>query len=208
MPRDRGTGENLRSLFLPAPMQSNPGVYAEDVNAAEEAAVLFAAGFVEPAMDQLVATIRREPGDRRPWLMLLDLYRVTARRSAFELVAARYARTFQAAAPSWEIPRPSDSSGTVALEGGLSRAADLDPLHKGAAARKIVVVDMGGVERLHYAFAAAFVAALRNMKAGGKRVILIHVAEIHATLLEMFGAPDCAVVMRHKSADEPQLLAA
>lgn len=174
--------------------------------------MLFSANFAEAAIDALLEYIRHDAAksDPQPWLMLLDLNNVTDRRNAFELIAERYAQTFpDARVPHWGVPAPVEAANTIAFKGVLTKPEDLGDLYKRACERKILAIDMGGVERIAYSYAGAFVETLKALTAGGKRVMLVNVAEVHATLLEIFGAHRHAVLIRRKgNAAEAALLAA
>lgn len=192
-------------------MQSATQLHAERLTGPQEAAVLYSANRVEAAIEELEACTRHHPASEPgPWLMLLDLYSVTDRRGAFELAADRYARTFRTTTtPPWGASAPVELAGTVALKGVLAKPDDLGDLYKNARERKIVAIDMGGVERIAYAYAGDFAMSLKALSASGKRVLLVNLAEIHATLLEIFGIQKHVVLMRRRGrVAEPQLLAA
>lgn len=186
-------------------------VESESLGGPESAAVLFSAGLAEAAIDELKECLRNTPAaDQRPWLMLLELYAMTQRRSAHELVAERYERTFPGAKPPLgPAPAPVHVGSAIALQGVLAGSGDLGDLHAAARGRRILPIDMGNVERIDYAFAGEFAATLRSLAGAGKRVMLVNVAEVHVVLLELFDVPSHAVVMRRKGrVAEAQLLAA
>lgn len=132
----------------------------------EQAAVLFANGQDAAARALLEAAVqvhRTGPGERL-WLMLFDLYRVTAQQAAFEALSIEFARTFEKSPPSWrEAPAPAAATGkggvaSLLFKGGLTgdndaafaaldQALDKSPRLR-ADLSKITTFDDLGCERL------------------------------------------------------------
>lgn len=192
-------------------MQGTNPLQCQQFDGVQAAALLFSAGLAQAAIGELEDCLDQvAAGDTRPWIMLFELHRTTGRLDAFERLAARYempASTRKLL--RWAAPFPADLANTVALKGILASADHLAHLYKCARERKILAIDMGEVERIAYSYAGTFAAALRALNAAGKRIILVNVAEVHAVLLETFGAHKHVALMRRGGPyDEAQSLAA
>ncbi|HET7731857.1 MAG TPA: hypothetical protein VFK48_17690 [Usitatibacter sp.] len=175
------------------------------------AALLFSANLADAAIGELEDCLRDEPArDSRTWTMLFELCSAKKRLDAFEEIAARYSMPFSTAKMLRRTaPVPVELASTVALKGILAGADDLRGLYMCARERKILAVDMGEVERIEYSYAGTFAASLKALNASGKRVILVNLAEVHAVLLEMFGAHKYVAMMRRRGVfAEEQPLAA
>lgn len=182
-------------------------LFSEEIPAAAEAAVLFAAGHVTKAMDSLVAQLAAGNRDAKSWLVLLDIYRIAGKRAAFEALSERYDTTFEG-----DAPRLPDSSGCdypvpgmVRLEGTIMSQADLAPLILHARNRMMVGVDMGAVERIDFQFANPMCALLRGYGQQGKHVILANISDLHAELLEAVGGITKIVLLRRRAASQGRL---
>jgi anti-anti-sigma regulatory factor len=96
---------------------------------------------------------------------------------------------------------PAAPEAGFALKGVLSAASanQLGELTTHAASRQEVVVDMGKVLRVDFAFSSAFFDAVKAIQLAGKRVILTNLSELNAALLEALGANRYAILVRRKS---------
>jgi anti-anti-sigma regulatory factor len=178
-------------------------LHTGELESATEAAVLFAANFVDAAMDLLRAETERsmERAEIGPWLMLLEVYHLTGRRSEFDALAARYRRAFEVSTPpSWGLPAPVSAPSMISLDGVIASNRDLARLVDHASTCRTVAIDMSGVQRIDFAFASSFSELLRTFHSEGKRVILANISEINATLLETLGANHHLVLLRRKIA--------
>lgn len=94
-------GDEAAATAVAVAANSQPG----GCKGVEEAAIHFAngdAGEAEAALLQLLASPGPDHADSaQPWLMLLDLYRLTQQRDRFDDLGARFAQRFQRAAPRW-----------------------------------------------------------------------------------------------------------
>jgi len=78
----------------------------------EQADAYVAAGQAESAASVLRKLISdRQGGPRAPWLMLLQLYRKTDKREAYEALAQRFAERFGRNAAAWTAEPPSHEAG-------------------------------------------------------------------------------------------------
>ncbi len=84
--------------------------------ATEKASVFATLGRPEQAIDVLRDHIDHEPKPSpMAWLMLLDLYRQTGRRSDFDAVSQRFHVEFNTETPAWVQPSPADDPGLAAF---------------------------------------------------------------------------------------------
>lgn len=132
----------------------------------EQAAVLYANAQDDLARTMLEGAVHAHPygPGERLWLMLFDLYRVTAQQAAFEALSIEFARTFEKSPPSWrEAPAPAAATGkggvaSLLFKGGLTgdndaafaaldQALDKSPRLR-ADLSKITTFDDLGCERL------------------------------------------------------------
>jgi anti-anti-sigma regulatory factor len=90
--------------FSESPQDFQIEVDVDPVDAdVEQAAVLYANGQDEVARTFLENAVRVHhfgPGERL-WLMLFDLYRLTAQKAAFEILEIEYAQAFEKSPPAW-----------------------------------------------------------------------------------------------------------
>lgn len=184
----------MLSMRTPEPAQ----LFTEELPPTHEAAVLFAAGFADAALELVRAEVARS-GDKRAFLMLLDLCHVTGRREEFDALFDEVRQRFgDEAHPGWGYPTPVETPGSYAMAGHLSaKQTDLQRLAAHVGPRKAAAVDLGEVERIDFEFAGSFVALMRSCHAAGKRVILANVNELNAALLEAFGANRYTLLIRN-----------
>jgi anti-anti-sigma regulatory factor len=179
-------------------------IYSEKLEGAAEAAVLFAAGHLDAAVDVLraaVADVTRS-GDPVPWLMLFEMYHCAAKREEFDALAVRYRNAFDRAPPPWGYPARVSSPGMLPLEGVLSSRETLSSIIQHAYDRKTLAIDMGRVDRITLDFAPGFCEAMRTLYLQGKRVFLANISEANAALIETFGTNPDLVFLRRKPAAE------
>ncbi len=187
-------------------------IQADTLLPAQEAAVLFSAGFIDAAIELLRAHTGEGAGkhERKAWLLLLDALQAAGRRGAFEATLAEYRTFFGGEAhPGWGYPPPIDAPGTLAVGGVLSSScARLPGLVAHVSARKAAAIDMGCVERIDFHFLSTLATLLRDFHAAGRRVILANVSELNATLLETLGAQRHAALIRRTALPGQRLEAA
>ena len=173
-----------------------------------EAALLFAAGRMAAARACLDESLERNVSDPRAWTLLFDLHRALGEREAFEAMLAAFREVFpRAPVPAWESTAIPAGSGVVALSGVLACAADLQPLRAAHRAR-IVALDLGRLARIDFAMLPAFCAELHALAAGGRRVILANVCELHEIVLRELGLPaGLALLPRRAAAATPAEMA-
>ena len=68
-----------------------------------------------------------------------------------------------------------------------------------AASQTEVAIDMSRVLRIDFPFTAPFFDAIKAIQLAGKRVILTHLSELNAALLEALGVNRYAILVRRKS---------
>jgi hypothetical protein len=180
-------------------------LYSERFDPLTEASILFSAGFHDAAMGLLrpIASCTNAAG-RDASDMLLAIYRALDRREPFEEMARELRRRFGEAGCGWDRDH-APAPGSIGLEGILASPDDLEPFAAQARGRGTVAVDFGRVLRIDFGFAPALCARLRIFKLQGRHVILGNITELHARLLEAFGADHHAVILRRKR--EPAELA-
>jgi anti-anti-sigma regulatory factor len=142
-----------------------------------------------------------------------------ASTEAFEELALEYAVAFEVSPPNWEVyvntvaaaaaktapvavrsPAPAPDAG-FELKGVISTASanQMAELNGHAASRTEVVIDMGKVLRVEFAFTSAFFDVVKAIQLAGKRVILTNLNEVNAALLEALGVNRYAILVRRKS---------
>lgn len=156
---------------------------------------------------------------QRPfWLLLFELYVVQRKETEFEELGLEYAVAFEMSPPSWEVyvntvsaavkaaaaaPAPAAAlpEAGFALKGVLtaSNATQLAELNGYASARSEVVVDVGKVLRIDFAFTSALFDSIKAIQLAGKRVILTNLSELNGALLEALGVNRYAILVRRKS---------
>ena len=161
----------------------------------------------------------RATEEQRPyWLLLFELLILQGKGEEFEDLALEYAVAFEISPPIWEAyvnsiaaksaaaakPLSAVSSPPEAgfeLKGVLSTASgnQLAELNGHAADRAEVVVDMGKVLRIDFAYTSAFFDVIKAIQLAGKRVILANLNEVTAALLEALGVNRYAILVRRKS---------
>jgi anti-anti-sigma regulatory factor len=162
----------------------------------------------------------RATEDQRPfWLLLFELHVLQGKMEEFEELGLEYAVAFEISPPSWEVyvntisaaarasaePRPEAAAGApeagFELKGVVSAASanQVAELNAHAASRNEVVVDMGKVMRVDFAYTSAFFDVIKSIQLAGKRVILTNLSELNAALLEALGVNRYAILVRRKS---------
>ena len=155
---------------------------------------------------------------RAYWLLLFELYVLQAKSEEFEELGLEYAVAFEMSPPNWEdyvnpvaqattpaaAPAPvaaASSEAGFALKGVLAASSSnqVGELNGYAAPRSEVVVDMGKVMRIDFAYTSAFFDAIKAIQLAGKRVILMNLSELNAALLEALGVNRYAILVRRKS---------
>jgi anti-anti-sigma regulatory factor len=162
------------------------------------------------------------PESQRPyWLLLFEIYILTARMDEFEELGLEFAVAFEMSPPNWEVyvnkvaadaARATTAAKTAAaaptppeigyeLKGVISPASSnqIAELNAAAATRPEVVVDMSKVMRVEFSFTAAFFDVVKAIQLAGKRVILTNLNELNAALLEAMGVNRYAILVRRKS---------
>jgi anti-anti-sigma regulatory factor len=161
--------------------------------------------------------------EQRPfWLLLFELHILQGNMEEFEELGLEYAVAFEMSPPSWEsyvntvaaaaarsagAGRAEASAAPGAPEAGFelkgvvsaASANQIAELNAHAATRPEVVVDMGKVLRVDFAYTSAFFDAVKAIQLAGKRVILTNLSELNAALLEALGVNRYAILVRRKS---------
>ena len=159
--------------------------------------------------------------DQRPfWMLLFELLILQGKAEEFEELGLEYAVAFEISPPIWEVyvntvaaaaktvtaakpvamaPPPPEAG--FELKGVLSAASanQVAELNGHAAERAEVVVDMGKVLRIDFAYTSAFFDVIKAIQLAGKRVILTNLNEVTAALLEALGVNRYAILVRRKS---------
>ena len=151
------------------------------------------------------------------WSLLFELTILDGRMNDYEELGLEYAIAFEISPPPWEaVSRPTSAENVVAIIDGDTGATTqagfplngvvgqtskemLQQLTLHAASRQEVLVDMSGLLRIDFAVAGQFFESIRAIQLTQKRVILSNLNELVAALLEVFGMPKHAILMRKKS---------
>ena len=110
-------------------------------------------------------------------------------------VSAAAARTTPAA-PVAAPPEAAFALKGVLAAGSVNQVAEMNGY---AAGRSEVVVDMGKVIRVDFAFTGTLIDAIKAIQLAGKRVIVTNLSELNAALLEALGVNRHAILVRRKS---------
>ena len=154
------------------------------------------------------------------WSLLFELTILDGRAEEYEDLGLEYAVAFEMSPPAWEVvARPAsagdrkpakeneDAAGLVTsvqagfpLNGVISQNSKemMQQLSVFASSQQEVLVDMSGLLRIDFAAAGQFFEAIRAIQLAQKRVILSNLNEMVAALLEVFGMPKHAILMRKK----------
>ena len=179
---------------------------------------------VEPLEKVLRAAFNEKATeDQRPyWLLLFELLILQGKSGDFEELGLEYAVAFEMSPPNWEVyvntiaaaaaksappAGPALAAVSPAPEGGCELKGVISPasgnqiaeLNGFAAERAEVVVDMGKVLRIDFAYTSAFFDVIKAIQLAGKRVILTNLNEVNAALLEALGVNRYAILLRRKS---------
>ena len=184
---------------------------------------------LEPLEGMLRAAFNEKSRDaQRPfWTLLFELYILQGKAQPFEDLGLEYAMAFEMSPPNWEVyvnsvaqawekqspeakaaataaaiqAKGGPAEAGFALKGVLSQASanQIADLNGYAASKQEVVVDMAKVMRVDFGFTSAFFDAIKAIQLAGKRVILTHLSELNAALLEALGVNRYAILVRRKS---------
>lgn len=164
----------------------------------------------------------KTPESQRPyWILLFELFVLRGKVQEHEQLGLEYAVAFEMSPPNWEVYVNSVSAAVAkaagggkaaaaaasgpeagfALKGVLSAASanQMAELNGYAAGRAEVAVDMSKVLRIEFGYTATFFELVKAIQIAGKRVILTHLNELNAALLEALGVNRYAILVRRKS---------
>jgi anti-anti-sigma regulatory factor len=180
-------------------------------------------------LDGLEAVLRaayneKSTEEQKPyWELLFELYILEGKMNEFEELGLEYAVAFEMSPPIWETyvntvseaaaksgapkaatPSPAAAPAPEAgheMKGVISAASSnqIAELNNYASPLTEVVVDMGKVLRVEFAFTSAFFEVIKAIQLAGKRVILTNLNELNAALLEALGVNRYAILVRRKS---------
>ena len=107
------------------PIRDGAGAAGADFqNVLDEAAIIWAAGEDESAIDSLINFLSQgeAASHQRPWHMLLDIYQAQGLQEKYEKLAGIFAERFQASPPSWTEVDPAlgvvGGRNLLVIEGG------------------------------------------------------------------------------------------
>lgn len=179
------TSAEISSIVLLG--ESTPG----GSSAAEEAAMLFAHGQDELALESLENAIREDEtggADQETWWMLFDLYQTLGRREAFEAKSLEYVVKFERSPPMWSAPEqePSAAAGTpvTVLSGvlGAPIAKQLEPAQRLLARYSWVRLDLAKVCEFDSAGCALLLQFINKAKKLKQEVIVHNPGPLVAAL--------------------------
>jgi anti-anti-sigma regulatory factor len=162
--------------------QSSPDFHVgEEIDPVEaevqEAAVLFANGQDAAVRSMLENAVRIHPfgPGERLWLMLFDLYRLTANKSAFEALEVEYARSFEKSPPGWQDksanqPKLAETGGgSLAFRGELTgdNRAAFDAIVQSIGKSVRLRLDLSKVTRLDAQGCGRLLAVLQQARKRG-----------------------------------------
>ncbi len=158
--------------------------------------------------------------ERSYWLLLFELLILQGKAQEFEDLGLEFAIAFEMSPPNWEVyvnpvaataprtPAPAERAEPEArheagfeLKGVLSAASanQIAELNGYAASRSEVVIDMAKVLRIDFAYTSVLFDVVKAIQLAGKRVIMTHLNELNAALLEALGVNRYAILVRRKS---------
>lgn len=148
---------------------------------AQEAAVLFANGQDEAVRILLEHAVHNHPfgPGERLWLMLFDLYWLSANRPAFETLGVEYAQSFEKSPPAWrdrsarQVKSSEAAVPSLLFRGDLTgdNRAAFDPIVQSLAKSSGLRLDLSRVGRLDAEGCARLLALLQQAK---KRQCVLH----------------------------------
>ncbi len=164
----------------------------------------------------------KTPEAQRPyWILLFELFVLQGKMQEHEQLGLEYAVAFEMSPPNWEAYANSVSAAAAKAAGGAKAAASapagpeagfvlkgvlssasanqMAELNGHAASRAEVAVDMSKVLRIEFGYTATFFELVKAIQLAGKRVILTHLNELNAALLEALGVNRYAILVRRKS---------
>jgi len=116
------------------------------------------------------------------WLMLFDLYQHLGKRDDFESLAPEFVPKFERSAPAWRDSGVEARANPALLTGGTgycafagsiaAGAAEFEKLVNLAQRQHMIRVDFGKIEAIEPAAAERLRAALVDLRASGKEVVL------------------------------------
>ncbi len=183
---DTPTPAEISSIVLVG--ESTPG----GSSVAEEAAMLFAHGQDELALESLEAAFAQDQtgaADEQTWWMLFDLYQALGRREAFEAKSLEYVVKFERSPPAWTATEAGPSGGSAgapvcALSGALSAtsAKQLEPAQRQLARNAWARLDLGKVREFDEAGCTMLLQFLHRAKKLKQQVIVQNAAPLITAL--------------------------
>ncbi len=143
---------------------------------AQEAAVLFAAGFTDGAARLLKAEIK-DPvgkGNKQAWVMLFDVYQIMPNREEFDALSMLFTVKFEQSPPAWidnadlstdaRQGQAKERKDFFALKAGKELAAEIAKFRTFAEAQGSVRLDVGKLLALSAEEAALLAATLGHLR--------------------------------------------
>lgn len=148
---------------------------AESAPLVEEAAILYASGESQAAMQLLAEGIGAH--DRAVWWMLFDLYQILGRQEDFDRLSIDYASTFETSPPQWtpqQVSAHTSSTSRVALSGMLNEdsAEQIGRLREAAAGAHLLELDLTGLTGADPLGCTLLLQALREIERPGLQLAL------------------------------------
>lgn len=153
----------------------------------EEAAILFASGQAEAALNLLTEATAASPATTAPpqeqlaWGMLFDLCQLHDRQARFEQLAIDYARRFETSPPQWNSLMPTltqarrtESVASLNFSGKLCANSQplLEHLRKLGEPHAKLCVELGVISEIDSAGCAQLLAILQHWQSGHRQVML------------------------------------
>jgi len=184
------------TLLLADDIAPQPAVAAESAPVVEEIAILYANGQDIAAQQLLEAAVAdsagNKNGDRSPWWMLFDLYQASGQQENFDDLSIDYASTFETSPPSWTPPTALGAMApgwagvapTEAFVGMLNQqiAPQLARLLQLAATSPVLRLEFGRVIAVEESGCALLRAALRELQARQRELVLVDAAGLAALI--------------------------
>src|SRR5688572_15808449 len=162
-----------------APAQ--PRVGSDEYNSgtfplAQEAAILYAANYIDPCTKLLKAEVKGTSGaaGKQSWLLLFDVYQIQQNRQEFDALSMLYSVKFEQSPPAWieNADLPTDPRQNQAKErkdffgfrGGKELAAEIEKFRAFAEGQGSVRLDVGKITVIAAPEAAALADALQKLR--------------------------------------------
>ena len=178
-PRPAAAPAAAAGAAKPAPSGARIGseeFHSATLPLAQEAAVLFAANYIEPCARMLKAEIKdaARSANKQAWLLLFDVYQIQQNRQEFDALSMLYSVKFEQSPPAWQEnadmptdarqPPPRERKDFFGFRGGKELAGEIEKFRAFAEAQGSVRLDVGKLTAIAAPDAGALADALTKMR--------------------------------------------